>query len=68
MPQYTNDIKQACVRLGDPTMPDLSQAIVDAEFGGVRKPHHALYDTYEEYERLQWLQTYALRHDGAFAV
>jgi hypothetical protein len=60
MPIYTLDIKQLAVDLGDPTLPQLPDAIVTAEYNGVRREHDARYDAHEEEYRLLWLEE--LRH------
>lgn len=54
-PMYTMDIKQLAVELGDPSLPDLPLEVVNVRFNGERREHHAMYDTYEEAYRLQWL-------------
>ncbi|HEV2175214.1 MAG TPA: hypothetical protein VGR71_16695 [Nitrospira sp.] len=56
MPMFTLDIKQLCVSLGDPKLPELPEELVAAHFGE-RMEHHALYDVYEEEYRLNWLRS-----------
>lgn len=57
MPMYTNELQQRIRDHGytDTEVPLLPDVIVQKRFGGERKPHHAMYDVYEEQFRLDWV-------------